>query len=156
MNNRLTGSCKSVMYSRDYTDFRANCEMNEELKAMFGSLSSSEYRMALQRHGCNALQYTRQRMMDNSQNPTGCKCNYNHAPHDRVSQMKYSWTPSVGFLAEKNKDFNRPISAPSSGAWTSSLNNLYLLLSSRCQCLLNSRACHRQSVSSEGVNSDTC
>ncbi len=122
MNNRLTGSCKNVMSSGRMTDYRANCTLNEELKAMSGAISSSEYRNYLQKNACKVMDVMRKRTDELSANPTGCKCEcikgFNHSPHDRASQVKYSWTPSPGFLAEKNKDFNRFLPAPGAGNWT--------------------------------------
>ena len=112
-------SCKNVMQDcRAFTSYQPNCQLNEYYKNKYAPGSSSEYRMFLMRNACNIMDQERKRSQDNNQNPTGCKCNYNHPPHDTPSQVKYHWRPSPGFLAQKNKDFNRPISAPGQGRWT--------------------------------------
>lgn len=118
MSRRSVGSCQNVMGCRAFTDYTPNCQLNEYFKSKYAPGSSSEYRQFLMRNSCKIMDELRQRSMMINQNPTGCKCNFNHRPHDPVSQVKYHWQPSPGFLAQKNKDFNRPIPAPSSGKWT--------------------------------------
>lgn len=118
MSRRAVGSCKNVMEDCRQTDYTPNCQLNEYLKNKYAPGSSSEYRQYLIHNGCKIMDELRQRSQNMNQNPTGCKCQYDHKPHDPVSQAKYSWRPSAGFLAQKNKNFNTPLPAPSSGKWT--------------------------------------
>lgn len=112
-------SCKNTMQDcRAFTDYTPNCQLNESFKSKYAPGSSSEYRLFLQHNACNVMDELRQRSKDNNQNPSGCKCNFNHPPHDTPSAVKYSWRPSPGFLAQKNKDFNKPLPAAGKGNWT--------------------------------------
>jgi hypothetical protein len=65
---------------RAFTDYNPNCALNEHIKTKHGIVNSTEYRLFLQRNACQIMGDLKQ----NSQfdNPTGCKCNYNHPPHD--------------------------------------------------------------------------
>ena len=116
MSSRNRGSCKNSMQDcRAFTDYTPNCQMNESIKSKYAPGASSEYRHFLQSNGCSIMKEIR----DNNtySNPTGCQCNFNHRPHSNESQQRYSWQPSAGYLANKNKDFNKPIINPG-GKWT--------------------------------------
>lgn len=115
--SRNTGSCKNVMQDCRLTDYTPNCQLNEMYKYKYSPGSSSEYRLFLQRNACKMMDEERKRAGQNWENPTGCVCNYTHPPHDAPSTMKYHWRPSPGFLALKNKDFNKPIPSPGRGSW---------------------------------------
>ena len=103
---------------RSITDYTPNCQMNEYYKFKYAPGSSSEYRQYLIHNACSIMDEERQKTMMKNENPTGCKCNYNHPPHDVASAKKYHWRPSPGFLAQKNKDFGRPLPALGQGRWT--------------------------------------
>lgn len=117
MSRRAVGSCKNVMSGCYMTDFTPNCQLNETLKNKYAPGASSEYRLWLQKNGCKIMEELRNRSVDMNPNPTGCKCQYNHKPHDPVSQAKYNWRPSATFLAQKNKNLTKPIPLPSYGKW---------------------------------------
>ncbi len=114
-------SCKNVMQDcRAFTDYTPNCQMNEYLKYKYAPGSSSEYRHFLINNACKIMEEMRQRSIDNNKNPTGCecKCNFSHPPHSAEYQAKYHWQPNATWIQNKNKDFNKPIPAPSQGRWT--------------------------------------
>lgn len=112
-------SCLNNMQDcRAFTDYTPNCQMNEYYKNKYAPGSSSEYRQFMMHNACRIMDEERKKSMENAENPTGCKCNYNHPPHDTPSTTKYHWKPSPGFLAQKNKDFNRPLPALGMGKWT--------------------------------------
>ena len=119
MSRRPVGSCKNVMEDcRAFTDYRPNCQLNEELKNKYAPNASSEYRLFLQHNACAIQEERRKFSQELNKNPTGCVCNFDHRPHDPASQVKYHWQPSSKFLGQKNKDFNRPIPSPAQGNWT--------------------------------------
>lgn len=112
-------SCLNNMQDcRAFTSYEPNCQLNEYYKNKYAPGSSSEYRQYLIHNACNIMDQERKRSQDNNQNPTGCKCNYNHPPHDVGSTKKYHWRPSPGFLAKKNAGFNKPLPAAGMGRWT--------------------------------------
>ena len=112
-------SCKNVMQDcRAFTDYTPNCQMNEYFKFKYAPGSSSEYRLFVQRNACSIMDELRSRSENRSENPTGCKCNYTHPPHDKPSATKYHWRPSPGFLNQMNKDFNKPLPSLGTGRWT--------------------------------------
>ena len=104
-------SCKNVMQDcRFTTDYSPNCELNEALKAKYAPGASSEYRYFLQHNAC--LIMDEQRKRNAYENPTGCKCNFNHEPHNATTHAKYSWNPSATWQARRTQDFNKPIPGP--------------------------------------------
>lgn len=112
-------SCKNVMHDgRAFTDYQPNCQLNEAIKSQYVPGSSSEYRMFLQRNACRIMDEMRKSSSGDCVNPTGCVCNYNHPPHDPAHTVKYSWSPSAGFLHRKNSPFNQCVPAPGKGRWT--------------------------------------
>ena len=113
--SRNAGSCKYVMEDCRLTDYTPNCQLNEQLKNRFAPGASSEYRYFLQHNACAMMAELRKR--SEFENPSGCQCNYNHPPHDAASQARYSWQPSTNWLAQKYRNFNKPIRAPG-GRWT--------------------------------------
>jgi len=116
MATNNAGSCKYVLQDgRSFTDYSPNCQMNEYYKGKYAPLSSSEYRMFLQRNGCAVMKEQRER--NGFVNPSGCNCNYNHPPHSQAETIRYSWQPSANYLANKYAAFNQPIMAPG-GKWT--------------------------------------
>lgn len=109
--SRNSGSCKWTMADgRAFTDYSPNCQLEEGLQAKYAPGASSEYRHFLQHNACGIMKELRDKSA--FEHPGGCRCNYNHPPHDAPSAQRYSWQPSAGYFNNKNKDFNRPILAP--------------------------------------------
>ena len=114
---RQTGSCKNVMEDcRSFTDYNPNCALNESIKQKHNIKNSTEYRLYLQRHACQIMGDMKKKGADD--NATGCKCNYNHPPHDMEHDRLYSRQVSPTEAYEKNKDFNKPLCAYGKGEWT--------------------------------------
>lgn len=116
MATNNAGSCKNAMQDcRAFTDYQPNCQLESYLQSKYAPGSSSEYRQFLQNNACSLMKELRERQ--GFVNPTGCQCNYNHAPHDSASKARYEYQPSSDFLANRNKNFNTPIMNPG-GKWT--------------------------------------
>lgn len=116
MSNQ-TGSCKNVMQDcRAFTDYNPNCALNEYIKTKYGIQNSTEYRLFLQRNACQVMGDLRKQ--SENDNPTGCKCNYLHPPHDFEHDRLYSKqvTPTEAYY--RSKDFNKPLRANGPGTWT--------------------------------------
>ena len=104
-------SCKNVMQDcRFTTDYSPNCELNETIKSKYAPGASSEYRHFLQHNACLIMEEQRKRTA--YENPTGCKCTYDHPPHSPDLVAKYSWNPSATWQARRKQDFHKPIPGP--------------------------------------------
>lgn len=117
MTTRATGSCKNAMQDgRAFTDYNPNCALNEFLRTKFGIQNNTDYRLFLQRNACKVM--GEMKNLSEFDNPTGCKCNYLHPPHDYEHDRMYSKlvTPSEAF--QHNKDMTKPMRAPGCGTWT--------------------------------------
>ena len=117
MSVRTTGSCKNAMQDcRAFTDYNPNCALNEHIRQKAGVNNSTEYRLYLQRNACKIMADERKR--SDFENPTGCKCNYLHPPHDYEHDRMFSrvMTPAESYA--RTKDFNKPLCAYGSGKWT--------------------------------------
>lgn len=83
-------SCKNAMAISGYpfTDNSSNCSMNEFLQngSPYKLNSNTQYRLYLQRHGSELMNYLRARAV--TENATGCQCDYNHPPHNQEYNPK--------------------------------------------------------------------
>jgi len=114
---RPVGSCKNVMSdARAFTDYNPNCALNEFVKRKYNIVNSTEYRLFLQRNACKIMGELKQ----NSEfdNPTGCKCNYNHIPHDFEHDRLYSKQLTPAEAVTHNSQFNKPLCQSQRGIWT--------------------------------------
>ena len=116
-------SCKNTMHDgRFTTSYEPNCQMNEYMKNKYAPGASSEYRHFLQHNACLIMEKQRERTA--YENTTGCKCNYDHPPHNKELAYKYHWNPSSSWLHNRFIDFNKPIPGPASnnskccGGWS--------------------------------------
>ena len=76
-------SCKNSMSDgRAFTDYTPNCSLNEFLQSgsQYGLNTNTQYRLYLQRHGGELMDYMRARSV--TQNATGCRCDFGHPPHN--------------------------------------------------------------------------
>ena len=116
MSARTTGSCKNAMQDcRAFTDYNPNCALNEHLKNTAGVTNSTEYRLYLQRNACKVMAELKQ--SSEFDNPSGCKCNYLHPPHDYESDRLYSKQLSPTEAYARTKDFNKPLCSYGKGEW---------------------------------------
>lgn len=80
-------SCKNAMSDgRAFTDYTPNCSMNEYFQHITGAPNSVSYRLGLQRNADDIININRKR--SEYKNVTGCKCNFNHPPHNE------DWDPT--------------------------------------------------------------
>lgn len=90
-------SCKNAMQDgRAFTDYTPNCSMNEFYQHMNKVNNSTEYRLFLQRHARALINDKRSR--SERQNVTGCKCMYQHPPHDKEWNPKPYDTNDTSYL----------------------------------------------------------
>ena len=117
MSRRPVGSCKNVMHDgRAFTDYNPNCALNEYLKTGHNIVNSTEYRLFLQRNACKIMGELKQ--SSEFLNPSSCKCNYNHPPHDYEHDRLYSKIITPAQTWARNSEFNRPICQYGKGKWT--------------------------------------
>ena len=110
-------SCLNNMQDcRAFTDYTPNCQLNESIYNKYGSMSSSDYRLFLQRNACHVMGELRGRSA--MENPSGCKCNYQHPPHDYESEKVYNYRISPQDYNYRFKNFQRPLPAQGKGTWT--------------------------------------
>lgn len=117
MSRRPVGSCKNVMQDcRAFTDYNPNCALNEYIKQKHNIVNSTEYRLYLQRNACKIMGELKKN--SEFENPTGCKCNYLHPPHDYEHDRLYSKIMTPAETYSRNSQFNRPICNMGKGEWT--------------------------------------
>ena len=117
MTSRQTGSCKNAMQDgRSFTDYNSACSMNDYLRTKYGVQNSTDYRLYLQRNACQVMGDLKK--SSENENPTCCKCNYMHPPHDYEHDRLYSKlvTPTESWL--HSKDMTKPLPAYGTGKWT--------------------------------------
>lgn len=103
-------SCKNAMQDgRAFTDYTPNCSQNEFIQhgAPYHLNTNTQYRLYLQRHGAELMEWNRARAV--TQNATGCRCDFGHPPHhqeynpkpynpnDTTTIMKYHQGPVTPF-----------------------------------------------------------
>ena len=96
-------SCKNAMQDgRAFTDYTSSCSANDYVQKLYRIPTSTSYRMFLQHNAEQLMKHNR--ALSERNNLTGCKCNYNHPPHNWGQEPYFPIDPNnTQYLLNEHK-----------------------------------------------------